>query len=211
MKDFQESINSTIWSPGSHHGSVHSSTLVYFKKKPSPWNFQGHLSAPDLGLACSNLPCDLRMRARTPTKTSVSGWLAPSCASFPARTLRCSPSAWRLEMAPLVRHYKPAARVSGNLCSQCSMQTAMYYPYQYQSHGFCGLPTSTRKTSGNSMGAPEMSYFHSACRYTMGLICENSRQFCHIMFILPVTTMKCGWRAQQRITLMSRVIKINLC
>ena len=113
MKDFQESINSTIWSPGSHHGSAHSSPLVYFKKKtPSPWNFQGHLSAPDLGLACSNLPCDSRMRARTPTKTSVSGWLAPSCASRPESALRCSPSAWRLEVAPLVRHCKLATQMS---------------------------------------------------------------------------------------------------
>ena len=37
--------------------------LFTAKKEPSPWNFQGHLSAPDLGLACSNLPCVPRMSA----------------------------------------------------------------------------------------------------------------------------------------------------
>ena len=61
----------TIWS----HGSVHSSTIVSFKKKKSPWNFhgEGHLSAPDLGLASSNFPCDSRIKARLPTELSVCG------------------------------------------------------------------------------------------------------------------------------------------
>ena len=39
-----------------------------------------------------------------------------------------------------------------HLCHQCSMQTTMYSPYQYQSHGFCGLPTSTRKLVGTVWG-----------------------------------------------------------
>ena len=93
-------------------GDMEASTLPLLftsKKAPSPWNFhgEGHLSAPDLGLASSNLPCDSRMRARTFTEISVLGWLAPSCASRPASTLCCSSSAWRLEVAPL-RRYKLA-------------------------------------------------------------------------------------------------------
>ena len=93
-------------------GDMEVSTLPLLftsKKAPSPWNFhgEGHLSAPDLGLASSNLPCDSRMRARTSTEISVLGWLAPSCASRLASALRCSSSAWRLEVAPL-RRYKLA-------------------------------------------------------------------------------------------------------
>ena len=114
MDFMPEQFNSWIWAKlrrctNWRHGSVHSSTLVYFKRNAFTWNFQGegHLSAPDLGLASSNLPCDLRMRARTFTEISVSGWLAPSCASWPASALRCSSSAWRLEVTPL-RHYKLA-------------------------------------------------------------------------------------------------------
>ena len=93
-------------------GDMEGSTLPLLftsKKAPSPWNFhgEGHLSAPDLGLASSNLPCDWRIIARTFRMISVLGWLAPSCASWPASALRCSSSAWRLEVAPL-RHYKLA-------------------------------------------------------------------------------------------------------
>ena len=177
--------------------------LFTSKKTPSPWNFQGHLSAADLGLASSSLPREWRILARAFTKMSVDGWLTPSCASSPASALRCSSSAWRLEVAPLVRHYKLATQVSGNLCNQCSMQTTMYYPYQYQSHGFCGLPTSTRKVVGTVWGPllwPSFARIHP----------KDLWQFCHIMFILPITTMKCGWRSQQRITLMSHGCDLRL-
>ena len=66
-----------------------------------------HPPTPDLSLASFNLPCDSRITARTFRMISVLGWLAPSCASWPASALRCSSSAWRLEVAPL-RHYKLA-------------------------------------------------------------------------------------------------------
>ena len=150
-------------------------SCLYFKKAPSPWNFhgEGHLSAPDLGLASSNLPCDLRIPARTFTEISVLGWLAPSCASRLASALRCSSSAWRLEVAPL-RHYKLATKVSGNLCSHCGMQTTIYSVYiymwlylyvsiyQYQSHSFRGLPAATRKRVGTVWGSCRCQ---SACAY----------------------------------------------
>ena len=134
---------------------VHSCLL---KKAPSPWNFQGfqgHLSAPDLGLACSNLPRDWRMRARTFTEMSVSGWLAPSCASHPESALPCSSSAWRLELAPCGTTNEQR-KCEAILCSQCGMPITMYYPYiiiyQYQLHSFRGLPTSARKLVGTVWG-----------------------------------------------------------
>ena len=66
------------------------------KQAPSPWNFQGegHLSAPDLGLASSNFPCDSRMAARLPTDWSVWGCCGPSCDSRPASAERCRSAAW---------------------------------------------------------------------------------------------------------------------
>ena len=138
-----------------------------------PWNFQGfqgHLS-PDLGLACSSLPRDWRMRARTFTEMSVSGWFAPSCASSPASALRCSSSAWRLELAPCGTTNEQR-KCEAILCSQCGMPITMYYPYiiiyQYQLHSIAQLSwvaNFNQETSGNSMGALKMSYFHSACRY----------------------------------------------
>ena len=108
MDFMPEQFNYWIWAK--LRRCTNSSTLAYTSKKaPSPWNFhgEGHLSAPDLGLASSNLPCDSRIIARTFRMISVLGWLAPSCASWPASALRCSSSAWRLKVAPL-RHYKLA-------------------------------------------------------------------------------------------------------
>ena len=142
------------------------STLTYTSKNAPPWNFhgEGYLSATDLGLASSSLPFDSRMRPRTFTEISVSGWLAPSCASRPSSALRCSCSAWRLEVASL-RHYKLATQVSGNLCSHCGMQTTIYSTYMcvfcvgviiYQSHSFRGLPAATRTRVGTVWGS---------CRY----------------------------------------------
>ena len=126
------------------------------EQAPSPWNFhrEGRLSAPDLGLASSNFPCDSRMAARLLMELSVWGCCAPSCASYPASALRCSSAAWRLEVAPLVRHDKVATQVSGKLCSQCSIWKLPHISvYQYQPHSFRGLPTSTRKLVGTVWGS----------------------------------------------------------
>ena len=158
---------------------VHSCLLQ--KKAPSPWNFhgEGHLSDPDLGLASSNFPCEWRMAARLFTDWSVWGCCAPSCASYPASALRCSSAAWRLAVAPRVRHYKLAMQVSINLCS---IGTVCKLPHISRSAAqLSWVANFNQETSGNSMGFPEMSYLQSACTYvyeyhraSIGLICKNS-------------------------------------
>ena len=102
----------TIWS----HGSIHSSAIVYFKRRRL---HLGTSTGKVTSLASSNFPCDLRIKARLPTDWSVWGCCGPSWDSRPASAERCSSAAWRLEVAPLVRHYKLAKQASGNLCSQC--------------------------------------------------------------------------------------------